>query len=146
MRIISGTRQVVKIFLGLRFFSSKFVGFSPSTRSQHDPQENNNNNNNNNKCAAAADRIGLDRVYFVPTCRIRERESRNRNKYLPYSNTFVHSVTYIDNQISNIPLTQTKIFDSIDRYHHNPQPTLYISLKFSNILHHVNNIFRNGTY
>ena len=103
------------------FFHRNSFGFSPSTRSQHDLQK-----TTRTKCAAAADRIGLDRVYFVPTCRIRERESRNRNKYLPYSNTVVHSVTYIDNQISNIPLTQTKIFDSIDRYHHNPQPTLYI--------------------
>ena len=132
MRNKSGTRQVVKIFWGLEvFFHRNSFGFSPSTRSQHDLQE----NNNKTKCAAAADRIGLDRVYFVPTCRIRERESRNRNKYLPYSNTVVHSVTYIDNQISNIPLTQTKIFDSIDRYHHNPQPTLYIYI--TEILKHI---------
>ena len=140
MRIISGTRQVVKIFLGLVVF---FIEIRLDFPHPLDP---------NTICKKTTTSVLLqlivsDWIEFILYRRVvLERESRNRNKYLPYSNTVVHSVTYIDNQISNIPLTQTKIFDSIDRYHHNPQPTLYISLKLSNILHHVNNIFCNGTY
>ena len=109
MRIISGIRQVVKIFLGLEVF---FIEIRLDFPHPLDP---------NTICKKQQEQSVLlqlivsDWIEFI-LCRrvVLERESRNRNKYLPYSNTVVHSVTHIDNQISNIPLTQKKIFDSID--------------------------------